>query len=43
MRLRNSEPNDTLIAAIAVAHGSTLVTRKQREFQRVERLKLEVW
>lgn len=36
-------PNDTLIAAIAVAHGATLVTRNQREFQRVERLKLEIW
>lgn len=36
-------PNDTLIAAIAVAHHATLVTRNQREFQRVENLKLEIW
>ncbi len=36
-------PNDTLIAAIAVAHQATLVTRNQREFQRVENLRLEVW
>lgn len=36
-------PNDMLISAIAVAHQATLVTRNQREFQRVEKLKLEVW
>jgi tRNA(fMet)-specific endonuclease VapC len=36
-------PNDLMIAAIAVAHRATLVTRNQREFQRVENLDLEVW
>lgn len=36
-------PNDTLISAIAVTHGAILVTRNQREFQRVEQLKLEIW
>jgi tRNA(fMet)-specific endonuclease VapC len=36
-------PNDLMIAAIAVAHRATLVTRNQREFQRVENLALEVW
>jgi len=32
-----------MISAIAAAHDATLVTRNQREFQRVEKLKLEVW
>ena len=36
-------PNDTLISAIAVTHGAILVTRNQREFLRVEELKLEIW
>lgn len=36
-------PNDTLISAIALAHQATLVTRNQREFQRVESLQLESW
>jgi tRNA(fMet)-specific endonuclease VapC len=36
-------PNDVLIAAIAVAHRATLVTRNLREFQRVEGLAVEVW
>lgn len=36
-------PNDTLIAAIAVAHQATLVTRNRREFQRIESLQLETW
>jgi tRNA(fMet)-specific endonuclease VapC len=36
-------PNDTLIAAIAVAHQATLVTRNRREFQRIESLQIEVW
>jgi tRNA(fMet)-specific endonuclease VapC len=36
-------PNDTLISAIALAHQATLVTRNQREFQRVENLQLESW
>ncbi len=36
-------PNDTLIAAIAVAHQATLVTRNQREFERVGNLAIEVW
>ena len=36
-------PNDTLIAAIAVAHQAKLVTRNLREFQRVENLQVEGW
>lgn len=36
-------PNDMLIAAIAVAHQATVVTRNQREFKRIEGLGLEVW
>ena len=36
-------PNDTLIATIAVAHRATLITRNQREFQRVENLQTEAW
>lgn len=36
-------PNDTLIAAIAVAHGCRLVTRNVSEFQRVEGLEIERW
>ena len=36
-------PNDTLIAAIAVASQATLVTRNLREFQRVEGLQIEAW
>lgn len=35
-------PNDTLIAAIALAHKATLVTRNQREFKRIENLRIEV-
>ncbi|TVQ38923.1 MAG: type II toxin-antitoxin system VapC family toxin [Wenzhouxiangella sp.] len=36
-------PNDTLIAAIALATNAVLVTRNQREFQRVENLQIEHW
>lgn len=36
-------PNDTLIAAIALAGNATLVTRNQREFERVANLQIEVW
>jgi len=36
-------PNDLLIAAIAVAHDSTLVTNNTREFSRVTDLKFEDW
>ena len=36
-------PYDILIAATAVAHGSTLVTRNQKEFARVEGLSLTNW
>lgn len=36
-------PNDTLIAAIALATNAVLVTRNQREFQRVENLPVESW
>lgn len=36
-------PNDLLIAAIALAYRATLVTRNQREFQRVKNLAVEVW
>jgi tRNA(fMet)-specific endonuclease VapC len=34
-------PNDLLIAAIALAHDATLVTRNVREFARVDGLKIE--
>ena len=36
-------PLDTLIAATALAHAATLVTRNTREFQRVPGLKIEDW
>jgi len=36
-------PNDLLIAAVAVAHGVTLVTHNTREFGRVESLRIEDW
>lgn len=36
-------PLDTLIAAIALAHGGTLVTRNLREFSRVPGLKTVNW
>ena len=36
-------PNDLLIAAIAVAHGATLVTHNVPEFSRVEGLTYEDW
>lgn len=36
-------PNDLLIAAIALAHGVTLVTHNTEEFQRVPNLVLEDW
>lgn len=36
-------PLDTLIAATALAHSGTLVTRNQREFARVPGLKLDNW
>ena len=35
--------NDLLIAAIALAHDCTLVTRNHDEFARVAGLRLEVW
>lgn len=34
---------DTLIAGTALAHGSILVTRNTREFERIKRLRLEDW
>lgn len=36
-------PNDLLIAAIAVAHGLTLVTANEKEFGRVPGLQIENW
>lgn len=36
-------PNDLLIAAQTLALGCTLVTEKEREFSRVEGLRLENW
>jgi tRNA(fMet)-specific endonuclease VapC len=36
-------PNDLMIAAIAIAHGLTLVTNNTREFARVAGLRLEDW
>ena len=36
-------PNDLIIAAIAVAHGCTLVSHNTREFSRVPGLLLEDW
>ena len=36
-------PHDILIAATALAHGCTLVTRNVGEFGRVEGLQLQNW
>lgn len=36
-------PNDTLIAAIAISNGLTLVTHNTAEFSRVNRLQLDDW
>jgi tRNA(fMet)-specific endonuclease VapC len=36
-------PNDLLIAATALAHGLTLVTRNEKEFGRVPGLRIENW
>lgn len=36
-------PNDVQIAAIALAHGLTVVTHNIREFSRVPKLSLEDW
>jgi len=36
-------PMDTLIAATALAHDATLVTRNEREFGRVQGLKIVNW
>jgi len=36
-------PNDTLIAAIALAHEACLVTRNRREFERVGGIEIESW
>ena len=35
--------NDLLIAAICLAHGTTLVTHNVREFKRVPGLPIEDW
>ncbi|MBF0098023.1 MAG: type II toxin-antitoxin system VapC family toxin [Magnetococcales bacterium] len=36
-------PNDLLIAAVASAHGMTLVTNNTREFSRISGLQIEDW
>jgi tRNA(fMet)-specific endonuclease VapC len=36
-------PNDLLIAATALGHRATLVTRNRREFERVSGLAIEAW
>lgn len=36
-------PNDLMVASIALAHGSTLVTHNKREFSRVDGLIIEDW
>ena len=36
-------PHDLMIAAIAIVHGSILVTHNTREFSRIKDLKLEDW
>ena len=36
-------PHDTLIAATALRHQATMVTRKAREFSRVPGLQLLNW
>ena len=36
-------PNDLLIAATALAHDATLVTRNEREFRRVAGLRVASW
>ena len=36
-------PNDTLIAAIALANGLTIVTHNTSEFRRVQGLLVEDW
>ena len=36
-------PNDLIIAATALAHNTTLVTRNTKEFLRVSNLKVEDW
>jgi tRNA(fMet)-specific endonuclease VapC len=36
-------PMDTLIAATALAHDATLITRNEREFGRVQGLKIANW
>ena len=35
--------NDFLIAATALEHGATLITRNHREYNRVKGLQVEVW
>ena len=36
-------PNDLLIAATAIAHQATLVSNNDREFARIEGLRIESW
>jgi tRNA(fMet)-specific endonuclease VapC len=36
-------PNDLMIAAIALTHDATVLTRNEREFRRVPGLRVATW